>query len=138
MWFSLITGEENADERQQHVTEPNSVKKEPPKKRKGRKPVDHIPLHVLGRDISAPVDPIPNGKNTPKPRLGVKVPYRNLTSQIVSKEDIQKEIMERSRMREEKIARSKGQMMFARRLTQRLAIKLGAHKKPQVCIQTFY
>lgn len=128
-------GEVPTDEdHQQQKTESITLKKgdQPPKKRKGRKPGDHIPLHVLGRDISAPVDPIPNGKSAPKPRLGVKVPYRNLTSQIVSKEDIQKEIMERSRMKEEKIARSKGEVMFARRLTQRLAMKLGANKKPEI------
>ncbi|KAJ8959468.1 hypothetical protein NQ318_022165 [Aromia moschata] len=90
------------------------------KSRRGRKPTYDIPMHVLGHDISKPVESVPNGRALPKPRLGVKVPYRNLTSQIVSKAEIEKEIMERARLRQEQ-AKARGEVMFARKLTQRLA-----------------
>lgn len=51
----------------------------------------------------------------------MKVPYRNLTSQIVSKAEIEKEIMERGRL---KMEQNKGDLKFARSLTQRLAKKI--------------
>lgn len=92
-----------------------------PKSRKGRKATFDIPMHVLGHDINKPVEPVVNGRALPKPRLGVKVPYRNLTSQIVSKAEIEKEIMERGRL---KMEQSKGDLKFARSLTQRLAKKI--------------
>ncbi|XP_060521083.1 uncharacterized protein LOC132698805 isoform X2 [Cylas formicarius] len=91
-----------------------------PKRRRGRKPKQDIPMHVLGHDISKPVENVLNGKS-PKPRLGVKVPYRNLTSQIVSKEEIEKEIVERGRKRQEQY---KSQQTFAKRLSSKLARKL--------------
>lgn len=91
-----------------------------PKGRKGRKSTFDIPMHVLGHDINKPLEPVVNGRAIPKPRLGVKVPYRNLTSQIVSKAEIEKEIMERGRL---KMEQSKDQT-FARSLTQRLARKI--------------
>ncbi|KAJ8927899.1 hypothetical protein NQ314_019527 [Rhamnusium bicolor] len=71
------------------------------KPRRGRKPTYDIPMHVLGHNISKPVESVPNGRAVPKPRLGVKVPYRNLTSQIVTKAEIEKEIMERARLKQE-------------------------------------
>lgn len=52
-----------------------------------------IPPHVLGQDINEAVE---SGKRVIKPRLGVKVPYRNLTSQIVTHDEIAQEILERS------------------------------------------
>jgi len=59
-----------------------------------------VPSHILGRRIDNPaVDPFRNGKVPPKPRLGVKIPYRNLTSQIVSKQDITNEIVNRGRQK---------------------------------------
>nr|XP_023020479.1 titin [Leptinotarsa decemlineata] len=91
-----------------------------PRGRKTRR--NEIPMHLLGVDISKPVDQVPNGRQMPKPRLGVKVPYRNLTSQIISKEELEKEIIERSRAKEE--ATSKSDLRFARSLTQRLASKI--------------
>jgi chromodomain protein Y len=96
-----------------------------PKKQRGRKPISDIPLHVLGRDITKPTEGVSNGGRTmPKPRLGVKVPYRNLTSQIVSKEEIEKEIMERFKLKQEQNATTSADILFARKLTQRLAKKL--------------
>ncbi|XP_076263936.1 HP1 and insulator partner protein 1 isoform X2 [Rhynchophorus ferrugineus] len=84
---------------------------------RGRRPKKEIPLHILGHDINKPVDTATNGK-APKPRLGVKVPYRNLTSQMVSRQDIEKEIMERGKKRQQK------EHLFVRSLTARLAKKL--------------
>lgn len=93
------------------------------KPRRGRKPTYDIPMHVLGHDISKPVESVPNGRALPKPRLGVKVPYRNLTSQIVSKAEIEKEVMERARLKQEQV-NSRADILFARKLTQRLARKI--------------
>lgn len=69
---------------------------------RGRKPKTEIPLHILGHNVTKPVDSAVNGKSAPKPRLGVKVPYRNLTSQIVSKAEIEQEIMDRNKKKESK------------------------------------
>ncbi|KAG5893165.1 hypothetical protein JTB14_000426 [Gonioctena quinquepunctata] len=97
------------------------VQATPSKGRKIRR-ANEIPMHLLGVDISKPVEQIPNGRQMPKARLGVKVPYRNLTSQIISKEELEKEIIDRSRAKEE--ANSKNDLKFARSLTQRLASKI--------------
>lgn len=94
---------------------------EPTKKRKTRTPIFDVPMHVIGTNVAKPLENVPNGKAVPKPRLGVKVPYRNLTSQIVSKDEIEQEVFERSRQKE---AAAKGQVNFARSLTHRLARKL--------------
>lgn len=86
-----------------------------------------VPAHVMGRLVEHPTrDAISNGRGGPqKPRLGVKVPYRNLTSQIVSKQELAEEIMERSRARNSQSdSPSGGNILFARKLTQRLANKL--------------
>ncbi|RZC43331.1 neurofilament heavy polypeptide [Asbolus verrucosus] len=110
------------DPSEEHEPEGKDVK---PKKQRGRKPIADIPLHVLGRDITKPTEGVSNGgRSMPKPRLGVKVPYRNLTSQIVSKEEIEKEIMERFKLKQEQNTTSSGDILFARKLTQRLAKKL--------------
>lgn len=93
----------------------------PVRPRRNRKKLQ-IPNHVLGRNIINPVeDTFRNGKAPPKPRLGVKIPYRNLTSQIVSKAEIAEEILERSRRFSRENPR---QNMFARKLTQNLVKKL--------------
>ncbi|CAH1180410.1 unnamed protein product [Phaedon cochleariae] len=90
--------------------------------RRGRRSHE-VPMHLLGHDMARPVDSVPNGRSMPKPRLGVKVPYRNLASQIVSKEELEKEILERSRAKVESI-NAMGDPKFARGLTQRLASKI--------------
>lgn len=92
----------------------------------------NIPCHVLGRSIENPLeDPVKNGKVLLKPRLGVKIPYRNLTSQIVSKQEIAEEIMERSRLRQSTAEPPVGgDVFFAKKLTQRLAKKLVPSSKP--------
>lgn len=112
----------------QAVTEQKSCQTAPPEQapskptgRKGRKSTYDIPMHVLGHDINKPVEPIVNGRAIPKPRLGVKVPYRNLTSQMISKAEIEQEIMERGRL---KLEQNRGDVKLARNLTQRLAKKI--------------
>lgn len=83
-----------------------------------------IPTHVLGRNIINPAsDHFRGGKLPPKPRLGVKVPYRNLTSQIVSKQEIENEIMKRQHQKNIN-AEAGSSNLFARKLTQRLAKKI--------------
>lgn len=84
----------------------------------------------MGRDITKPSEGVSNGGRVmPKPRLGVKVPYRNLTSQIVSKQDIENEIMERFKIKQEQSTPNSADLLFARKLTQRLAKKLGPTDK---------
>ncbi|XP_022187880.2 uncharacterized protein LOC111046606 [Nilaparvata lugens] len=58
-----------------------------------------IPPNLLGHDLSAPYseeDSSRSGKRLPKPRPGVKVPYRHLASTIVTPDEIAQEILERS------------------------------------------
>ncbi|KAF5278503.1 hypothetical protein FQR65_LT15674 [Abscondita terminalis] len=90
-----------------------------------------IPPHILGRSLDRPMSEeyVRNGK-VRKPRLGVKIPNRNLTSQIVSQKDIQEEVMERSRLRNANADDpTGGDMFFAKKLTQRLAKKLNEKSK---------
>lgn len=91
----------------------------------------NIPCHVLGRTIDNPQeDLVRNGRTPPKPRLGVKVPYRNLTSQIVSKQDIANELIERvSKRNPQPDLPLGGDIFFAQKLTQRLANKLAKKDK---------
>lgn len=56
----------------------------------------HLPPHLLGRTVENPSADISPGRRVQKPRLGVKVPYRNLTSQIVTQNEIAQEIFERT------------------------------------------
>lgn len=83
-----------------------------------------IPHHVLGTNIEKPVrDLCSNGRVPPKPRLGVKIPYRNLTSQIVSKQEIEKVILDRARAKQQQPPAG-GDLFFTKKLTQRLARKI--------------
>ncbi|KAK5640027.1 hypothetical protein RI129_010838 [Pyrocoelia pectoralis] len=87
-----------------------------------------IPPHILGHAFEVD-DEVRNGK-VRKPRLGVKIPYRNLTSQIVSKQDIADEIMERSRLRNLTAeAPEGGDILFTKKLTKRLATKIAPTSK---------
>lgn len=94
--------------------------------------IQEVPSHVLGRNIENPLnDPFRNGKVPPKPRLGVKVPYRNLTSQIVSKQEIVNEVMKRAKQRNAaKEMSPTGNTLFAKKLTQRLAKKIVPPEMP--------
>ncbi|KAL1516889.1 hypothetical protein ABEB36_000726 [Hypothenemus hampei] len=115
--------EEDEDVIEEHVEEKNITESVVTSRPRGRKPKTDIPLHILGHDVNKPIENSVNGK-TPKPRLGVKVPYRNLTSQIVSKAEIEKEIIERGKKKQEE----KQDILFARQLTSRLAQKIAPGK----------
>ncbi|XP_068081157.1 enolase-phosphatase E1 isoform X2 [Anabrus simplex] len=89
-------------------------------------PTFSIPPHVMGRNIENPVDDlVAHGRRLQKPRLGVKVPYRNLTSQIVTQDEIAQEILERS-LKKHPVhdTPERGDIFFAIKLTQRLASRL--------------
>lgn len=88
-----------------------------------------IPHHVLGTNIEKPVrDLCSNGRVPPKPRLGVKIPYRNLTSQIVSKQEIEQVILDRARAKQQQPPPG-GDLFFTKKLTQRLARKIIPEEK---------
>lgn len=90
-----------------------------------------IPNHVLGRNVANPNLEMTRNGRPPKPRIGVKVPHRNLTSQIVSKQDITDVLLERQR------AKSAGKVygentLFAKRLTKTLASRIVPPKQSQL------
>lgn len=89
----------------------------------------YIPPHLMGRDLNNPAqDLIGTGRRMQKPRLGVKVPYRNLTSQIVSQDEIAQEILERSlRKYSYTDVPEGGDVFFAMKLTHRLANKISSN-----------
>lgn len=106
------------------VSEMDQTSQEGTKPAKGKeKPA--IPSHILGRHINNPViDTFRNGKVPPKPRLGVKIPYKNLTSQIVSKDEIAKEILDRRNQKYKRSGQTTREMLFAQKITQRLVKKI--------------
>lgn len=105
-------------------------------KEKQKKPTNlekiKIPHHVLGTNIEKPVrDLCSNGRVPPKPRLGVKIPYRNLTSQIVSKQEIEQVILDRARAKQQQPPVG-GDLFFTKKLTQRLARKIIPEEKKKM------
>lgn len=85
-----------------------------------------IPPHLMGRNVDNPTeDMIGSGRKLQKPRLGVRVPYRNLTSQIVTQDEIAQELLERS-LKKHPVHDTPegGDLFFAMKLTQRLANRL--------------
>ncbi len=112
-----------------HATENESSKKDDAVKANAsvnRPP--YIPPHLMGRDLSNPgQDLAGSGRRVQKPRLGVKVPYRNLTSQIVSQDEIAQEILERSlRKYSYTDVPESSDVFFAMKLTHRLANKISS------------
>ncbi|XP_044748395.1 E3 ubiquitin-protein ligase RBBP6 [Coccinella septempunctata] len=95
----------------------------PPPKRRGRKATEGIPPHIVGHPIDKPTPDVINGKGL-KPRLGVKIPYRKLASQIVSTSELQNHIIERARLKEEARSESEKKNLFTQKLTHRLAQSL--------------
>lgn len=90
----------------------------------------HIPPHLMGRDLNNPAqDLVGTNRRVQKPRLGVKVPYRNLTSQIVTQDEIAQEILERQ-MRKYSYTDvpEGGDVLFAYKLTHRLANKITSNE----------
>nr|XP_018909034.1 PREDICTED: serine/arginine repetitive matrix protein 1 [Bemisia tabaci]XP_018909036.1 PREDICTED: serine/arginine repetitive matrix protein 1 [Bemisia tabaci] len=86
-----------------------------------------VPGHILGRTVDDPAaDVVGSVKPYQKPRLGVKVPYMNLTSQIVSQDEIAAELAERAERAQKNnppgtIDGSKtGDMLFTMKMTHRL------------------
>lgn len=82
-----------------------------------------IPPNLMGRNVENPSDDlITRGRKPLKPRLGVKVPYRNLTSQIVTQDELAQELLERS-LKKYPVHDTPegGDIFFAIKLTQRLA-----------------
>uniref|UniRef100_A0A1B6E1H7 Uncharacterized protein n=1 Tax=Clastoptera arizonana TaxID=38151 RepID=A0A1B6E1H7_9HEMI len=85
-----------------------------------------LPPHLMGRDVNNPeVDAAGTGKRIQKPRPGVKVPYRNLTSQIVSQSEIAQELLERSLKKHPYHDPPQGgDSFFAMKLAHRLATRI--------------
>ena len=89
-------------------------------------PTFSIPPHLMGRNVNNPTeDMIGSGRKLQKPRLGVRVPYRNLTSQIVTQDEIAQELLERS-LKKHPVHDTPegGDLFFTMKLTQRLANRL--------------
>ncbi|CAG9860609.1 unnamed protein product [Phyllotreta striolata] len=113
------------DEEQNESQTDTSLKTDKGKKpRRTRKPIFEVPMHLLGHDINKPIEQIQNGRPLPRPRLGVKLPCRNLTSQIVSKAEIEQVILERARAKEAKDASQKSSNKFTKSMTERLTSKM--------------
>lgn len=105
-------------------------------------PAYHLPPHLLGRTVDNPSADISPGRRVQKPRLGVKVPYRNLTSQIVTQNEIAQEIFERTAKKHPSLIQTitvtesppsigKNEL-FTRKLTQRLCSSItSAGAKPK-------
>lgn len=90
-----------------------------------------IPNHVLGRNVTHPNLEVTRNGRAPKQRIGVKIPHRNLTSQIVTKQDITEVLLERQRTRN--ASRVYGQnTLFAKRLTKALANRIVPPKQGQL------
>lgn len=91
-----------------------------------------IPQHIAGRDISSLTEEtLPrSGKRMLKPRFGVKVPYIHMTSQIVSQDEIAKEIFERFKQKYPVTNTDKPDKLFSMKLTHRLANKMSPLKTP--------
>nr|CAD7392004.1 unnamed protein product [Timema cristinae] len=89
-------------------------------------PTFAVPPHLMGRNLDNPIaDMIGTGRRVQKPRLGVRVPYRNLTSQIVTQDEIAQEIFERNQKKYPMHdVPEGGDMFFAMKLTQRLANRI--------------
>lgn len=87
-----------------------------------------IPQHIAGRDISTlNEETLPrSGKRMLKPRFGVKVPYIHMTSQIVTQDEIAKELFERFQQKYPLTRVDKQDNVFSMKLSQRLANTLSS------------
>ncbi|XP_050540745.1 uncharacterized protein LOC126905261 isoform X2 [Daktulosphaira vitifoliae] len=91
-----------------------------------------IPPHIAGRDVSSLTEEkLPrSGKRMLKPRFGVKVPYIHMTSQIVTQDEIAKELFERFQQKYPMTRVEKPDKLFSMKLTHRLANKISPLKSP--------
>lgn len=89
-----------------------------------------IPQHIAGRDISSLTEESlsRSGKLMLKPRFGVKVPYIHMTSQIVTQDEIAKELFERFQQKYPLTRVEKPDKIFPMKLTHRLASKISPLK----------
>ncbi|KAG8225530.1 hypothetical protein J437_LFUL006069, partial [Ladona fulva] len=98
-----------------------------------------VPPHLMGRNVENPAnEPGYSGRRLQKPRFGVRVPYRNLTSQIVTQEEIAQEILERAMKKNvpspsaaaiAECNRGSGESIFAMNLSRHLANRLSSPSK---------
>lgn len=105
---------------------PVQQQEKPQPKRRGRKAAEGIPPHIVGFPIDK--QETMNGKPM-KSRLGVKIPYRKLASQIVSTSELQNHIVERARMKVEARFETEKSNIFTKKLTHRLAQSLSGLTK---------
>jgi len=91
-----------------------------------------IPQHIAGRDMaSLSEESLPrSGKRMLKPRFGVKVPYIHMTSQIVTQDEIAKELFERFQQKYPLTRVDKPDKLFSMKLSHRLSNNISALKSP--------
>lgn len=89
-----------------------------------------IPQHIAGRDISSLTEETlsRSGKRMLKPRFGVKVPYIHMTSQIVTQDEIAKELFERFQQKYPLTRVDKPDKLFSMKLAHRLANQISPLK----------
>jgi len=91
-----------------------------------------IPQHIAGRDMaSLSEETLPrSGKRMLKPRFGVKVPYIHMTSQIVTQDEIAKELFERFQQKYPITRVDKPDKVFSMKLSHRLSNNISGSKTP--------
>lgn len=91
-----------------------------------------IPQHIAGRDMaSLSEETLPrSGKRMLKPRFGVKVPYIHMTSQIVTQDEIAKELFERFQQKYPITRVDKPDKVFSMKLSHRLSNNISPLKTP--------
>lgn len=91
-----------------------------------------IPQHIAGRDMaSLSEETLPrSGKRMLKPRFGVKVPYIHMTSQIVTQDEIAKELFERFQQKYPITRVDKPDKLFSMKLSHRLSNNISGSKTP--------
>ncbi|XP_003248149.1 uncharacterized protein LOC100575747 [Acyrthosiphon pisum] len=91
-----------------------------------------IPQHIAGRDMaSLSEETLPrSGKRMLKPRFGVKVPYIHMTSQIVTQDEIAKELFERFQQKYPITRVDKPDKVFSMKYSHRLSNNISGSKTP--------
>ncbi|XP_026809464.1 uncharacterized protein LOC113551426 [Rhopalosiphum maidis] len=91
-----------------------------------------IPQHIAGRDMaSLSEETLPrSGKRMLKPRFGVKVPYIHMTSQIVTQDEIAKELFERFQQKYPITRVDKPDKLFSMKLSHRISNNISTLKTP--------
>ncbi|XP_050422052.1 chromodomain Y-like protein [Adelges cooleyi] len=128
----LKTKTDKLDESNNKDDEETAKKDDEPKPVRKEKVSITIPPHIAGRDVSSLTEEkLPrSGKRMLKPRFGVKVPYIHMTSQIVTQDEIAKELFERFQQKYPMTRVDKPDKLFSMKLTHRLANKISPLKTP--------